>query len=668
MKKLLLCFAAATLGIATQGSAQYLTQDFEGVTPPALPSSYTNTVTGLGNGWQTANAAHTIYASAGIGIPAHTKYAFVDDQAAHSNAPAKLKTSTFDLSSATGTVFLKYDYWFPQYSLTSTGRREIAWVEFSTDNGSTWSTVDSFEAMGGWTTRGIALPSTSSSTCNLRFCYSDNRNTSSTDSAGIIGVGLDNIQVLTPPTAEIALTAMSPVDGDPSSDYAIVSSGSFTFTGQVYNNGASTVSSFDWGYKMGSGAWVTGTASGLSIAPFNSGTFACTAAPCTTAGQSAVSMYVRLTGDADYSNDTLGTNVYGVASFPTKVPLFEEPTGTWCGFCVRGIVYMDSIWRAHSGAVSVISVHNSDPMQAANSSTVAYDNLISSKVGGYPGLVLDRMIDAQDPANAFSAYNAASTWYGFAGMTQTHVTTSSTITINTTVTPTMNLSGDYRLELVLTEDRVHGTTSGYDQHNYYNSHSYGHLQNTEYDFWTLPATIPAASMYYDFVARTTIPADLETNPNGVAGSLPATMTAGTPYTYSFAPVTYTSAWNCNKMRAVVILIDNNSSSATYGYALNSVNSVTYLGVSDVKAGLMGLRIFPNPAQNNAEIMFDNQDAGNITVSVVDVAGRTLFTQSQNMNAGEQHVNVNVADLNTGIYNVIISNEKGSITERLSIAK
>ena len=666
MKKLLLCAAIASLGITADSYAQILTEDFEAATPPALPSTVTGTVTGGGRGWQTygGSSDYTINASAGAVIAAHTKFAVVNDQIAHNNNPAKMESAGFSLASTSG-VYLVFDYWYKKYRLTATNRTEIAWVEFSTDNGASYTTIDSLPAFGGgWTTRAIALTGTSA-TCKLRFCYSD-KQSGTTDTAGIIGMALDNIKVLTPPANDIALTAVGPVAGNPNGGYAKVGTNFGAFTGNITNLGGTPISTFNWGYKVGSAAWVTGSQA-VTVAPYGTATFTCTpAAPCTAAGQQTVTIYVGVSGDAIHTNDTMTTTVVGVNTMPTKRPLFEEPTGTWCGFCVRGIVYMDSIWRAYPGGVSVVSVHNSDPMASDNGRSTNHDAFMGNLISGYPSLVSDR-IDVDDPSSVFSIYGILKDWFGFADMKMTTTTTSSTVTVNATVTPATNLSGDYRLELILTEDRVSGTTSGWEQHNYYNGGGRGALQNTEYNFVTLPATIPATTMKYDFVSRWTVP-DLGVDPNGVAGSLPATMTAGTAYNYSFNAVNIAANWHSNKMRAIVVLIDNTTGSITKGMALNTVNTRWFLGVSDVKAGIQGVRIFPNPASQDANMIFDLTDAGKVSISVIDIAGRTVYAQSGEMGSGEQHINIPVADLAAGIYNVIVATDKGSVTARLSVAK
>jgi hypothetical protein len=669
MKKLLLCFAVAGLGITANTNAQILSQDFEGAATPALPTSWSDAHTGPGNGWQTQPLGSlSIYPAGGLTISSHTQYAIVNDQAAKYNAPASLTGPTFSLA-GTSNVYLTFDYWFVGYGY-STGRREMAWVDMSTDGGATYTTIDTIRTSSAvWAKKGILLSGTSA-TCKMRIVYTDNRVASSTtDTGAIIGVAIDNIKIASAPASSLQLTSVTPQLGNPINDFNVTSTGTFTFGGSVYNLGYTTVTGFSTSYKVGTSAWVSGTVTGVSIAPFTFGTFTCTtpyATPSTNGAQVA-KIAINLAGDATLTDDTMSTGITVVGSFPTKRPLFEEPTGTWCGFCVRGLVYMDSIWKAKKGLVSVVSVHNSDPMQSDNPSSSNYDRLMGNYITGFPSLVCDRIL-TDDPSNVFTQFSSLSTWYGFADIKAISSVSGTNVNVTAKVTPTAAMTGDYRLELIITEDRVHGTSSAWDQHNYYSGGSRGALQNTEYNFVTLPAVVPAATMNFDFVARTTLPTDLTANPNGIASSLPASMPAGTTQTYNFAPVAVASNWVANKLRGVVLLIDNNATSITYGAVLNSASTIWYLGVSDVKAGIQGLRVFPNPASENANVIFDLDNASNVNISVIDATGRVVYSHAQQMNAGEQNVNVPVANLATGIYNVIIATENGSVTERLSVAK
>ena len=68
-------------------------------------------------------------------------------------------------------------------------------------------------------------------------------------------------------------------------------------------------------------------------------------------------------GDA---NDNVGTiNINPIVPAAGKMVVSEEGTGTWCGWCVRGAVYMDLMAAKYSNYWAGIAVHNGDPMVVA---------------------------------------------------------------------------------------------------------------------------------------------------------------------------------------------------------------------------------------------------------------------------------------------------------------
>jgi hypothetical protein len=130
-----------------------------------------------------------------------------------------------------------------------------------------------------------------------------------------------------------------------------------------------------------------------------------------------------------------------------------------------------------------------------------------------------------------------------------------------------------------------------------------------------------------------------------------------------------SSWNKAKLRVVVMLIDNNPSSPTYGMSLNTANNMFTLGVDNVAAGITGMSVYPNPAVNNINVTFGLDNSSNVSTTIFDVAGRVVYTvDNQKMNAGTQTVNISVANLTTGIYTVVIGTDKGTVTERFSVTK
>jgi Secretion system C-terminal sorting domain len=676
MKKILLSVLFACVAIVGFAQAPIMSQGFDGVTVPGMPTGWTNVHTGGGNGWVTATAQTDLYFGTIPNTGTHTAYAVVNEYGFPKNTPATMTTTNFNLTGVT-TPYLVYDYmYWEAYLNASPYTHEAAWIEFSSNGGGSWAFLDSIPAFTvsgqSWTTRFIPLPVSSSSTCQLRFVYNDH-------GANLIGVAVDNILVYGAVSTDIGLSSVSPAPGSATA-YA-ATGGGITFSGVATNYGSTTISSFTATYKVGTGTAVTAPIA-VSIPPYSSAPFSFPA-PYTVAGMGdlSVKIWVTTTGETYMNNDTMSTVITGVPFMPKKRVFFEEATGTWCGWCVRGIVYMDSLWRADSSNVAIISVHNGDPMQSDNASSASYDVMAGKLVSGYPSMIIDRHI-VDDPSGAFDDYDANKDLFGYANMGLTTTTAAGAVTAHVKVEPAINMTGDYRLELIVTEEEVTGVGGTWDQHNYYAVGGSGHsiiLHTIGYDFNNLPSSIPGVK--FPFVARYTIPTDLGTtaSQNGVSGSLPSFMHFGHEYTYDFAPVTIASNWNASKLRYTVAMIDNNAANATFGYVLNSVTTsskpgysfitVSFVGVAEVNGGISEVTVYPNPATDEAHVRFQLKEATTVKFTIYDAVGREVFgVPAEKMNAGGQQLNFSTENLPSGIYNVVISTEGGKVSQRLSIVK
>lgn len=93
----------------------------------------------------------------------------------------------------------------------------------------------------------------------------------------------------------------------------------------------------------------------------------------------------KVNGEAN--EDDNPATVYTVAyltEYPKHKPLMEEYTGTWCGWCPRGMVAMEAMTEIYGDDFVGVAWHNSDPMQITGS----YPN----EVNGFPHAFLDRVI------------------------------------------------------------------------------------------------------------------------------------------------------------------------------------------------------------------------------------------------------------------------------------
>jgi len=656
-KRLLTCGALLLAAMSQNANAQLALENFNSLTTTPYAGA-------LPTGWLMINDGHTVstsFTTVAAIPPALTAYAWMPYQVIATGNYSMITTSKFNptatadrwlITPAFNVTSDKTIFKWQDYNLSSTDKLQL-WI--SPTGGSTAASFttkvwDAVPGSGGLTSHAISLSAYNG--MNIRVAFRNNM-PPQTAPATNWGFIIDNVEsVILPNKIDGTMTSVSPQNDHPTA-YGLAAS-NVTLKGVVTNNGANVINNFTINYQQGTGAIKSYTVSSANIAPL--GTFAFThSVPFTipAVGSYPIKAWIDIASDEVRSNDSGSTTITGVTKMPVKKLVIEEATGTWCGWCVRGIVYMDSLQKLHPNNVSLIAVHNADPMVVS-----AYDTWMGTKISGYPSVVVDRRAVA-DPSDIITTYNNEGNYFGFADITLgTPTRTATTYTQPVTVVPATPLNGDYRLAIVMTEDNVTGSGSTWDQHNYYSSGSQGiHLNGAGIDYYNLPATIPASQMHYNFVARAITP-----SVNGAASGLPAAMAAGTTYTASVTG-TLNSTWNNPNMRAVVLLLNNAN-----GYILNSANRAVALGVTNVQAGLEGLTVFPNPAQDAANVSFTLAKASSVQVQVVDALGRTVSTQSEQMTAGAQKVRIELATLAAGVYSVMVRTEGGNVSQTLSVVK
>lgn len=648
MKKQFTLFTGLLLGACAYSNAQtsHHKWDFEDAVVPALPAAWTNVLpTGsTAPGWLATNVATTFINS--LTVPAHTKYAVVSDAVASSNNDGvRLELTTAVDLSAKSNIFLKLDYFFVGgYLSANPNTKETATVKGSKDGGTTWADIGKLQSGGGWQTVYLDLAGYNVANVKLAIVYSD-------AASNMFGMAVDNIEILTPVAKDIQLTDVTPEANSPLG-YGVVN-GTKTLGGTVYNNGYTPITSFEVKYlPQGSATPVTGTVTGMTIAPFTSYDFTTPTAYAipATVGNTNIDMWVELTGDVNVNNDSGKTTVGAAAFMPTKKIFIEEGTGTWCGWCPRGAVFMDETWKSHPENFSLVAAHNNDPMTISS-----YDNFMGSNFfQGYPSMAVDRN-EVMDPSALPDVYNEMKDYFGFADVTVNAPSVlGENFYIGVKVKPAIDLSGEYRLGMIITEDRVHSETgSTWGQTNYYAGGSRGVMGGFE----NLPSTVPAKDMYYDFVARQVVGGN-----TGASKSLPATMTAGSTYDYLFTTA-LDAKWDKNKLRAVVFLMRSSDN-----MVLNSSYHTVNLSVKNVQDGISGFRVFPNPATENAYVRFTLANTSKVQIQVTDAMGRTVYATEAQMEAGSNTATITTSNFAAGLYNIKVITEQGSTSERLSVVK
>ena len=567
MKKILLSIAAVSFSFGL--SAQFYTEDFEGVTVPALPSGWSQVTVATDGGYKTS----TDMTSAYFDFPAHTQYVGTnDDDCNCDKANEELISNSIVLSS--GSYVLSFEYILGQYY------GETAEVGISTDGGSTNTQliVLSPTNTGGahvWTNASFDISSYAGQTINIVWTYHDNNDWGS-------GLMVDDIVISQPAAVDMEMTALTVAP--------TVAAGATSITGTVTSNSANNITSIDVSWNDGSGANSETFSVNMNYGDtydFTHGT------PLNTTGGQTYNVDVTVTaaGDADASNDMLSTSISAVSSVVPRVVVGEEKTGEWCGWCPRGGVALAEMAISNPDDFIGIAVHNGDPMTDAT-----YDEGMGTLIGGYPSAIVDRGADV-DPSGMTADFlerlqtDPAAVLLN--GATWDPVTRVLEVSVKTTFS--QNASNSYKVACALTEDGVTGTDGGYNQSNAYAGGGNGVMGGYE----ALPNPVPAAQMVYDHVARSIAPSFA-----GSSNSFPASINAGEDYISNFS-FTLPADWDENNMHIIGMLmdpsgrIDNGSSTSISTAVDNGYELGPNLGTGEAFDFNIddALQIYPNPAQH-----------------------------------------------------------------------
>ena len=547
-------------------------------------------------------------------------------------------TPSISLSGITG-AWLKYDSYYERY--VDGADTEHATVEISTDSGSTWTVIQTVPAsspIGSFTTFYIDL-SAYNNTPDLRlgFRYGDG-------GGHMQGWAIDNIKVFVPARHDVALLSATPTD----TLLSYVEEGyGYVHHAQVYNAGLDTIHSFVLNYVQGAGPVRRDTITGISLAPFSTTDIAHSFPDSVfSQGTFPVTMWAALDSDSYAYNDTVVTYIRGTTFFPSKKLAIESGEGTWNGWSPQNMVDLASV-AGHDIEACLISVHEEDPML----DTPYHDFLYNLHWNYVPYILFDRRTKV--PIDSFDAYlNTQKSYFGFAGISLYGNFDGATATVNATVRPAIDLHGDFRLALVITEDGVTGTTLGYNQVNNFADTANGPMGGYE----SLPNPVPAAQMVYNYVAREITP-----SPDGQSGMLPADLLAGSAYNYTLtAPIN--PSWTTGRLRAIVLLIRHDDSTV-----LNSEQLPFYLTTTNVAPPLSSAGVYPNPTDGSAKVFFDLQQAGTVKISITDISGALLYQYPvSSFPDGRNLIPLSLQSFPPGIYLINLVSEAGNKTLKLVV--
>lgn len=303
----------------------------------------------------------------------------------------------------------------------------------------------------------------------------------------------------------------------------------FSATARIVNNGVVTVE------KIALEAIVGGVSTEVAdlvlrpskVPPGESGTLTVNGLVASAEGL-GLDVALRVTAVNGESDANAADNIAegSVASFNDgfhRNIVVEEWTGTWCGWCVRGIVGMNYMKETYGDDGFIgIAVHGNNGNVKDSMTVPSYNDFLNTfAIIGFPGCVVNRKYsldpNREDLEYIYKALATDDTYVRVSDLTaEYNADEPLLLSVGASVDFAVDGDGlDHRLAFVITEDNY---GPGY-QSNYYAGGQYGAMDGWEKKSMTV-------IWYFDEVAR-----DI-TDCFGIEGSLPSSVEKGTSYTYA----------------------------------------------------------------------------------------------------------------------------------------
>lgn len=439
----------------------------------------------------------------------------------------------------------------------------------------------------------------------------------------------------------VGVTNFSVVDNTPQYIY----SSTATVNGNLVNTG-STIKSFTAKYTA-NGQTFTQNYTGLNIPTGSSYPFTFSDLITVNGVGNSVSYSLEVTSGTISKTSTGSVTI---ASFKaTKKVVGEEATGTWCGWCPRGAVYLKSTTEKYPDSFIGIAVHNGDPMTYS-----VYDTGINSFITGYPSGVVDRKYTV-DPSAFESSYLTALNEFCPASFSLSGIFTDATkksIKLSTSTIFNANYNGtaNFRIAYVVTENNVKGTATGYNQSNYYAGGSYGTMGGFE----ALSNPVPAAQMTYQDVAR-----QIYSSFTGITGSVPATINLNQELKYEYTITLPTTINNLSEVDIIAMLIDINTGQIKNADRIKA-SSLSVTAIESPKSSNSSVLVLKSASEISVEV--ETNSVGAITASLYSIDGKRIYTST--VNEASKHSFIIPNNGLKGVYIVRVNTADGTVDKKI----
>ena len=604
-------------------SAVSLIEDFDNTSfPPA--------------GWTLANTnayqwIRTSYAS-GYGTgSASAMFDFYD----YSSGTFDLITKTFSASGAGDS--LRFDHAYAP----ATSENDQLSVYTSTDNGSTWTLLinlpggSSGPLRTGSPTQHLFVPSASEwATKRYILPAGTNKIKFSAISAFGNNLYLDNIKIGTPFSSDIGVNSISePKWGiTPQSKGPKVSVKNFGTSAQSFEV-ITTISPGSYTNTQPVSNLAPGASQLLTFPNFN----------FSTPGTYTIKSYTQSGSDLNHANDTI-TNTLVVTN-NLRNAVLEFCTGTWCQWCPCGDneahhlkeIYPNTVMLAYHGA-------STDPWKTFNGNGI----IPALGFSGYPSGLVDRVRGANNGWGSF--FTDGEYRYAQKPASDVSISVSSSnynagtrqLTVNLNATALANLTGQYKVNYIITEDNMVYPQTG-------NSYCTG--SSTWVHNWTVRN-----------ITNTMAGDNVNTGSWNNGQVIPLTFTT-----------TLDAAWVAGNCKFNVVIFKDSGTLNTSEMAQGIVGNVVPTGIGQQGAETPNKfelsQNYPNPFNPTTNIKFSLPKDGFASLKIYNSLGQLVATYLEDyIKAGVYNAQIDGSGLSSGIYFYTLKTSDYTETKKMNLIK
>ena len=450
------------------------------------------------------------------------------------------------------------------------------------------------------------------------------------------------ISCSTPSALDIAGRAMTTATS------LILANGPFLISGDLQNMGSSTVTSMDVNYSIDGGATVTESVSGLTLATGDYYSFIHGTPWSPAAGTYNIDVWAtNINGatDMDTSNDMASGSVTVFANGDIKRPMLESFTSSTCGPCVAGNQNTSAVLAGYGDdQYSMVKYQMSwpgsgDPYYTAEGG----DRRAYYNVNAVPDFILDGNVwQGNSSSVTASQIDAIMVNPAFVSLSSYHVANGQTVDFTVTINPLGDFTGPLTLYSAVFEYMTYNNVGS----------------NGETQFSKVMKKMVPSSTGFSLGSLTDGQTVVENFSHTFAGSYRLPSDANSPIDHNSEH----SVEDFSNLGVVTWIQDDNSKEILQSTV--SVESSTGINENQVTE----LMVFPNPTENTATVAFSGIEGENVTIELYNLLGELIISESYTSKSSSDFYNLDVSNVNNGIYNLMFKVGESTNTKKLQILK